>query len=344
MTTIDLRVAIWQVDTYTGNAYASRRFGMSTTLVDRSGSLKAAVTLAAQWFNEPSEREGEPHPRLNVFLGPEYLFVKSPTARVLTMGEADRIELQIKELSKGMLLIPGTVVWKKPLDRANDQYDEGSVRGVKAGQRRQEESYTKTRLEKATEAVDIGRAMELKIAKKNATISVTGDRINKEFDGKSEALKTLGAVAVVRNTAYGYHDGKRVLKYHKRGDYTEVLSLDKDGGEHPVFIPGAANGYFEVTVGSVPVPCGIEICGDHNTGYLSNSDLSKKPLLHFITSAAVQNAEKHYNVIDGGYVIHASANADWTGVFDHKATWITEEKKPNAGGGQLYVYRLSLDA
>ena len=340
MPTLELRVAVWTVDTNTGSDYASTVFTKSTTPAERLGLLRDAVDAAWKWFKPAKSGEA---PRLNVFLAPEYLFVKRPAARVLTMGEADVIETTIRDLSKGILLIPGTVVWKKPVDRNDDQYLEGSARGARALERRTTGYYKLTRPEKARAAIETDRLARLAISDKETPGPVVRDRIQREAKEKAGAFHSLESLAVVRNTAYGYHDGVRVLKYHKRGDYTEVLAKDSMGSDRAVFIPGAADGYFEVAVEGVNVPCGIEICGDHETGYLSNAKLEKTPLLHFITSAFSHNYPKHVRVFEGGYVVHASSRSEKSGVFTSGFEPLKPSEVISPGAGALLCYELPLE-
>lgn len=340
MPTLELRVAVWTVDTFTGHEFASSVFTMSTTLEQRLGLLREAVEAAWKGFRGPGNSTGPPY--LNVFLGPEYLFVKAPDARVLTMGEADSIECAIRDLSKGVLLIPGTVVWKKPLDREADQYGSESARGARALKRRQEGYYTRPRIEKALSSVDANLQARLQIDKKEKA-GLWADTILKDAQTTASALKAPAPPAIVRNTAYGYLDGQRVLKYHKRANFTEVLSKDSSGEQQAVFIPGAADGYFEVTVEGMTVPCGIEICLDHGTGYLSNASLGKTPLLHFITSAFTPHFNHHVRVASNGYVVHASSRADVSGVFTPAFDRIPAAQEISAAAGTVSCYALPLE-
>lgn len=340
MPTLELRVAVWTVDTFTGYEFASSVFTMSTTLEERLGLLREALDAAWKGFRKPGNSTESPY--LNVFLAPEYLFVRAPNARVLTMGEADVIECAIRDLSKGMLLIPGTVVWKKPLDREADQYGSQSERGARALKRRQEGYYTRPRIEKALSSVDANRQVRLEIDKKEKA-GVFESTILEEAQTMASALQAPTPTAIVRNTAYGYLDGKRVLKYHKRGNFTEVLSKDTSGEQQAVFIPGAADGYFEVTVEGVTVPCGIEICLDHGTGYLSNASLGKTPLLHFITSAFTPHVNNHVRVASKGYVIHASSRGQLSGVFTPTFDRIPATQELSAAAGTVSCYALLLE-
>jgi hypothetical protein len=338
MAILELQVAVWTLDTYTGQEFASRVFKMDTTLDQRMGLLREAVEAAGKWFRRPDG----PSAHLNVFLAPEYLFVKAPDARALTMGEADTIECSIRDLSKGMLLIPGTVVWKKPVDRGQDQYEKDSERGARALERRTAGHYKVSRHEKALAAVETDLKSRLVISELEKNF-VDRDLAHEAAKTKTQALASLESLSLVRNTAYGYHDRTRVLKYHKRGDFTEVLAKDASGGSRAVFIPGAADGYFEVNVNGLTVPCGIEICGDHQTGYLSNASLDRTPLLHFITSAATFPVEKHIRVHASGYMVHASSRPEVSGVFSPAYERLKPNKEIEAGAGLVLCFDLALE-
>jgi hypothetical protein len=119
---------------------------------------------------------------------------------------------------------------------------------------------------------------------------------------------------MARNTAYVLLDGRVLCKYHKQGDFHEVLV-----GTDTVHIPGRLAGRFPVQPTSPaqrPITFGIEICLDH-VGHAVEKDIKYmgKVDVHIITSAQVSTEAAQVATTDAGYVVHASSNQAYSGVW-----------------------------
>jgi hypothetical protein len=147
---------------------------------------------------------------------------------------------------------------------------------------------------------------------------------------------------IARNTAYGFYGGKEVARYHKRGEYMEVFPSESDGG-YVIYEPGGgpegAGDRFVVE----DVKFGIEVCIDHQLGFLSTS-AGDVPDVHVIMSADTPLVTEHKLVADDGYVIHASSNPAYTGVWWHHNGKLAEVKTTNedAAVGRLRYATLEL--
>jgi predicted amidohydrolase len=116
-------------------------------------------------------------------------------------------------------------------------------------------------------------------------------------------LKKDQDVYVAQNTAYIAYKGK-VLKYHKFGNFNEIEGDEQD--RSVVFAPGTASGRFRIGA----LCFGLEICLDHDMGFLKHS-VSKLPdgvHVHLIVSANVEQESGKYAT--RGIVLHASSDPD----------------------------------
>jgi hypothetical protein len=130
-------------------------------------------------------------PPLFIFVAPEYYFKRTLTQRCLTKGERDRTRTAMSALAQTMpnlLLIPGTVAWRKPLD--------------------------KKAYKKATQR------METRVAMGGYTGATNLPKPTSPYIGKGKAT---GDAAY--NTAYLYM-GDRIMKYHKMEDAVELAADD----------------------------------------------------------------------------------------------------------------------
>lgn len=308
MPQVKLKIAIWTNDKF------SPLFDSYATLEKRVELLKTAVARAREWLDAPSE-EGA----LKIFIAPEYLLVDSKVvdpkcdrARAVSFEdfqaycqedkEQKIYEGVLPELSRGLLLIPGTVLLKKPLQPGRDfklgEYDarfksfQGADASLSESQREQRAGQQMTDLKRK-----IGH-----------------------LQGEGEEGRDA---QVVRNIALVFFDGELLFKYKKQAEYkygkkTRELSRgDKLQHTSIKFLPGRKEGVFALPVGGGSVTCGIEICMDHNAGQLLQGERSQDVQLQFIVSDYVRNEKKHAAVKPGGYIIHASTAKDMSGVFDH---------------------------
>jgi hypothetical protein len=198
-----------------------------------------------------------------IFVAPEYMFANPITNhnlgshqrgddRHLAQGTKVDIENWMKQLSKrfpNMLMIPGSVAWKKPRERDTStylQYKKELGSPLSEDQLKAKFNQKKaSRIEKAVEPV---------------SNNVVVDEFLRTKDQRKDVLNKPD-VELARNTCYVYLNGVRVAKYHKNTDYHEVLLAP----EKTVYVPGTSIPTFEVD----GIWFGLEICLDHACGSLT---------------------------------------------------------------------------
>jgi hypothetical protein len=268
---------------------------------------------------------------LYLFVAPEYLFAASDAAHAVPQDTKVTIVQSLMALSgryPNLLLVPGTIAWKKPVVRSK------------------EKMYKKSRLEKYKERVEAAEKADIAAAERDferknrqrildsagdheriAYLQSSGYRqimlegpVGDAMRAKQRSATMLENYQtakekcfIARNTAYGFYAGREVARYHKRGEYMEVFKDESDGG-YVIYEPGGgpegAGDRFEVE----NVKFGIEVCLDHQLGFLAAS-AGAIPDVHIIMSADTPLVSEHKMVADGGYVVHASSNPDYTGVW-----------------------------
>jgi hypothetical protein len=309
MATKNLVVYIWSLDTT-----------LQTDSLDaRKANLKTALETA--YGDLPSRSDGI-SPR-GLFIAPEYLFAKDAPSGVHGIGsqrqleevDKDALVEYMKNLSdtmKGLLIVGGTVAWRKPFDRPEGrrQHSKGALIGTDK----------LTRTEKARTAIDAYANLVFQNTSDPHTEDLSADWQQsggglKTAQTSKDKIDEIWAASVFdggpagyvgRNTAYVLLDGNVLLKYNKRGDFHEVLV-----GDGTVFVPGIFDGRFEVTTAEQPprtIQFGLEICLDHAVGVLRRTVVPKGRVdVQLITSAAVAVEPKHVAVKNQGYLVHASS-------------------------------------
>ena len=112
-------------------------------------------------------------------------------------------------------------------------------------------------------------------------------------------------VRVSHNTAYVFHNGGQVFKYRKATDAHELEDGERDGGRM-VYVPGTGPSVFRLLNQTI----GIEICADHEGGWLSRNRPQSDLDIHVILSASTTFKPNYACVREGGIVCHAdSSNA-----------------------------------
>ncbi len=383
MPVVTLNIVIWTVNTGMGAPYSGNIAGsvpMAGSFEYRLAKLKDALGVARGWFG------GQPHPEpaLDIFIAPEDLFSADE-------GEADlkcrlMLEAVAPGLSKGLLLIPGTIHWRKPVDaELDDRGEHGGAKQEKRDALRQRNAYQPNRGEKVSGPLlerytDLHTGYYKRVGHLAAQIDPMGaapipdeqlsqftvptmyqGRMNKELEsfaasGKrlKEAYEGKKPAYVVRNTAYAFHDGFRVLKYHKRWASTTTPETSKRNGELHEFIPGHRSGNFPVTIqGSgytVTLKCGLEVCADHGPETLAHSEGGRALDLHFIVSNMVSNRSGSLAARSGGFVVHASsecigsadAHSGPSGVYTHDGKPALQAKMEKIDPGYLLFYTCEL--
>jgi hypothetical protein len=297
---------------------------------------------------------------LYLFVAPEYLFAASDKAHAVPQDTKETIVQSLMALSghyPNLILVPGTIAWKKPVIRSKEKL------------------YKKTRLEKYLERVQAAEKADIAAVHRDTDRKIK-QRIAQNLEDKEQvtrlqseeyrsmlleapladvtrAKQRYGTMVknletakekcfIARNTAYGFHRGREVARYHKRGEYMEVFKTESEDG-YVIYEPGGgpegAGDRFAVE----SVKFGIEVCLDHQLGFLSTSS-GATPDVHIIMSADTPLVSEHKLVANGGYVVHASSNPDYTGVWRNYGGKLAEEKtiEEDAGVGRLRYATLEL--
>ena len=184
--------ATWQIDTNNGATSSYESLDV-TGIFPLATKISTMTRIVTDFYN--AANVGLPQggiPPLFIFVAPEYYFKRTLTQRCLTKDERDETRAAMSALAQtkpNLLLIPGTIMWRKPLDKK--AYD-------KATQRMQQ------RLQ--------------------MTPAYTGPtnlpKPSSPLIGKS---KVKGDAAY--NTAYLYM-GDRIMKYHKMENVGELAADD----------------------------------------------------------------------------------------------------------------------
>jgi hypothetical protein len=330
-----LRVAIWGGKNPSGNLFDGQKLDLS----QRVAALEDVVSKAREWLDVMEGIGGETLPELRIFVAPEYLLIKSSTAledeRAVSFDDFKLLqeESRLEKLSKGLLLIPGTVVWKKPALR-----DGGSEGGGSAPDRLEKLKEQSDRYEERIKAYYKNRSGSV-------TFVATGEI--ESFEKKLGKLDKVdrSRAYIARNAAYVYYDGKLLLKYYKQSEYRGKKTLELSSADrklHPKeikFIRGYKEGLFKVELSKETiVRCGVEICADHPGQELKYSSTDGPLNLHFILSDQTANQKNSVAVGPGGYVVHASTSSDSSGLFNHALEKAEEAHIQDLKYGRLYCY------
>jgi predicted amidohydrolase len=312
-------VALWCVDTQ--NMQNASLDARSTALEQAVGAAyKEATTELGKMGQSLSEKP------YGLFVAPEY-FMAQPvmigashglgTQRHIEESEKEIRLARFKQLSnahKGLIIVPGTVAWRKPLERTG-----GSVYHLKDPHFMALK--TESRYDKSIRAVtQYAQRMDLQPTDALAgplggvTPAPTTQQKLNALQAPSGPIVDLRPPFMARNTAYVLYSGRVIFKYNKKGDYHEVL----DGGS-TVHIPGVLDGRFQLkpegNKPERPIDFGIEICLDHvfDTAARDIPHLGKVDV-HIISSAYVQADKASLAVKAGGYLAHACSKAAFTTV------------------------------
>ncbi len=347
-------VGLWSRDT-------TKHSGSSTD--EKIKHLKSAAAKVAAEISKqkiPSTQDV-----CGILIAPEYFFTKPGAGtwngntfndRSLSetdMDNAARAFTEISKLYPKILLIPGSVAWKKNMIQTEAQKDlthDKQKTGEKMGGGRYASKplsgllwdwitdpanasfFAANKTNFANDGISITDPNKLYsfFLRKDDLLRIvanaTGNQLSTfkahlsvipTLDAKLSALNT--ATSMMRNTALALLKGRTRFKYNKHGDFHEAIG----DGSKTVFIPGSHAGVC--TIGAIRF--GFEICLDHALGYLGRvqttnpiaSGLMREPRdIHIVTSAAVQNNTGNMYVRPGGYFLHASTNKSWTCVYHNE--------------------------
>lgn len=362
MTTFYVYVCLWNVDTRIdrrGND-ANELRGLDTNgryrLLDsvvRHAWLKM-MTIRG-WHRDEIRAAGGDW--LYLFVAPEYYFAASDTAHAIPQDEKERVVAWLGALSARLptlVLCPGTIAWKKPMIRSGDYRFRRGTRIAKA------DSRTRKFVQRTRAAVDDHRALvphivDLDLARYPSMASeragLTSDHLRRATQrGATEQqmytnLRTEpDRCFIARNTAYGFYNGREIARYHKRGDHTEVFPSESDGG-YVIYEPGGGPEGPGDKFNVEGVRFGVEVCLDHQLGYLSQGG-GWYPDMQIIMSAAAQYVEANSFVKEGGYVVHASSERDCTKIYQNVRGRSVEVGTAweDVQAGRLYYSRLTLES
>ena len=344
MKKIQIYTALWNVDTKIAErgrpANALRNF----TPMGRYNLLDYVVREA--WLDMVERRMANFETMLAqhidwlyLFVAPEYYFAASDSAHAIPQNAKQTIVGMLQVLSgrfSNLVLVPGTIAWKKPVLRRGPEVFQRNTTNLK--ERGRMEKF----LERSKTAIDdhaalIPHAVDLWIA--DRVRDADGDRseirrlqgpdyrrvrtqiLEDELDLRRQATSRMitnlqqqqDRCYIARNTAYAFRAGREVARYHKRGDYFEVFPSESDNG-YVIYEPGGGpeGPGDRFTVESVKF--GVEVCLDHQLGFLSQHG-GYYPDVQVIMSAAAQFIPDHAFVTHGGYIVHASSESDNTAIY-----------------------------
>lgn len=239
----------------------------------QSDALAARMARIAQGMWD-LERELSPHvlpgsqPLRGVLLAPEYMFARPAAGqdhafgeqRQLEQADADGVRRAMEALSArypGILLVPGTVAWRKPVPQ-----------DLENGWARKIPKYTAILEDASRYNSHYGTSgswdpMDWEAFPPADARPGSGGYVVTARD-KVLALTQPGAY-VARNTAFCFLNGRCIFKYHKIGDYHEVLHWGANGLD-TVNLPSRYPGRFKAG----GLEFGLSICYDQS---LSQMDL-----------------------------------------------------------------------
>ena len=282
-----------------------------------------------------------------ILLAPEYFFAAPVSSQNHALGdirqldEDQKLEIQLRMLeisaniAPDLLIIPGTIAWRKPLDRSFESFARRQRRkkpsiseldlqilwNIKEGfnPRREKAAQEIERTAKHLYKAKLGFYQpQLHGSFNETTLPESPPAFN--LPGTTNQVRTpqqkvtdirSHATHMARSTAYAFLKGQQVARYHKQGDFFEVLSnVDRE-----VFVPGpyGKEGRTpEFWLGGISF--GIEICYDHGLGALKARRGSTVDV-HILLSAHLEATAHANRAKTGGCLAHASSMHSSAGVF-----------------------------
>ena len=364
--------ALWNIDTYiprTGFNPTHQLADLNTLqryqLMERT--VEQAFMKLGKSLVQSSNQLGLNDIWVFLFVAPEYYFSRSDRAHAIDEDEKRNVVGRLATLSgkyTRLILVPGSIAWKKPAVRPQSELRKLDKRtGKRTGPEK-----TRTRLSKFNAQVDWSVSNEIALIEHkvqrhveemvkadplrrsvyesdNYRMKYYTELIDKAKKRRKDEMTTMSTnlmtaqerCFIARNTAYAFYEGSEVARYHKRGNFYEVRDDESDGG-YVMFEPGGGpdgNGdQFEVE----GVKFGIEICLDHNIGFLSQTSQSR-PDVHIIMSAAVKVVEQHVHVEKDCFMVHASSEKKYTGGWYNSGYKVEQqpmEEEPAERGSLFY--------
>ena len=302
MTDFLIRAALWQIPTMVINSnkpvpeLESSKLTMNAmnnlTAHERFRVLEEQVDDAARAFAARPPRAGERV--VDVFVAPEYLFARSDVQHFNDEATKDRVCALLEALSARhptMLLVPGTIAWLQPGLRSNFLA----------------QWFLADRGKRALSARKTARGL-----------------VDSETKGLKDARKDGAAYWLGRNTAYIYRGGKRLLKYDKRHDGSEVSGAD---GARVYFAPGEIDSYFAAD----GLEFCLQICAEHG------SLPSRAADVQIVIASSHPLREKQGHVRLNGFLLHADAIYKPAAKQFTGAGWVDVAAQSRVGASPLSV-------
>jgi hypothetical protein len=376
----ELAVAKLVVSTWNRGSRLQQNENNDSRISSLNAAVKAtAAQIAAQGYESSGLVKG-------IFVAPEYFFAAKYAGFVLNGGGKvprpigavahDDLLRKLDSLSRAfprILIVPGTVAWKKPFDLAELQARERYYRGRAAHMppltgepltRALRAEYQRSAIDSSlTDSADRARykrtnnldmPTELVSEAEFDTLKTTHPQLYATMVQVVSALDRLGKAAyaaidrynanpggithTMQNTAYAFLNGQVVFRYSKQGNFHEEV-----GDSGLVFAPGARSGVQDIE----GIKFGFEVCLDHNLGVLSRQLRAGHHIdVQVVTSDWVKYKPEHAVVRDGGYFVHASTNASATGVWqlnNGKAVLAPKLGAGNVDGTELAHWEVDVE-
>lgn len=279
--TVNCLVALWRS---TRSSWTLRKGERIDTFVSgaesesgMSEALARGIEVAKSNFNTKDSQAKT----LRIFLAPEYFFAHkehTDPSHALERGEKNTMLSKLVVMSRNapnMLIVPGTIAWRMALDAP-------SKKGA--------DNVAERRRQKAIEEYKADFQFK---QDKDLNASAYQEYVEKDLE-KMKSSTDFGYLK--RNTCYIAFNGK-VLKYHKRAGFGEEKQ-DKNA----VFVSGHQAGFFTISW----IRFGIEVCFDHNQGYLRASMTGGTPHVHLIISNSTDGNPS--NMVCSAFAAHSSTS------------------------------------
>jgi hypothetical protein len=291
----DILVALWS-----RNTHEPRRM-----LADTIHPLRQAVRQTHEKAAAVVRQKGDLQ---SIFVAPEFLFTapqSSPGSTGMKKNRRDWVLEKIQKMSQdspGMLLIPGTIVFKEAVT------PQSAARAI-------------LNLSHAVEPKPLKEARKAPIRPYVSYESSDQDADSSKllYQSQIEELTRYEQNQVsrmpssgtsqflIKNRTYVYFNGEKKFSYGKKCNMGDFAN-DSDRG---IFVPGRHEGVTTIN----GLKMGFEVCLDHSLGTLKNHLLKTDLDFHVIASAEVNNVYTEICVADGGYLLHASANEKFSKVM-----------------------------
>lgn len=307
-----IHVGMWCIDTVSKqNLGTQLRLKMLADELEKFSAHCLRIEGEIEKDLSRKDRELNRQRKMNaIFIAPENLFCRPLTedrgfkygdVRQLSETQKNEILRSLKVLSKKypkMLIIPGSISWKKSIDRPVgaekpwwQQIATANPFAALADPEptRREKSILRVKANRRT--LGIGRDEPL-----SDEFGFVNDS-TPAFTPREKVENLAHATAIAKNTSYVLFNGELLVKYNKSSDFHEVL----DGAE-TVFIPGAVAARFKCD----DVLFGLDICMDNN--YASLQEEASEVDIHVLISAATEGDPSNARLEEGGWFIHCSSN------------------------------------